>query len=154
MFRDFKKDQLKSPAEIFKAAKMKCVNCGEPVTKYKGPGDSTLCRKHQKNLVEYGGTGKVGVDHSHSRGKVCVCCGYDPQADQAIIDAANGDAVVLNQILRKLIHVDHIDGDHENNDPSNHQTLCYKCHAIKTILNKDYLPKSLRPGYLAEEFDE
>lgn len=33
--------------------------------------------------------------------------------------------------------VDHIDGDRENNDPHNHQTLCHNCHAYKTKINRD-----------------
>ena len=30
---------------------------------------------------------------------------------------------------------DHIDGDHTNDDPSNHMTLCANCHRLKTKLN-------------------
>ena len=29
-------------------------------------------------------------------------------------------------------HVDHIDGDAMNDDPSNHQPLCLSCHSSKT----------------------
>jgi hypothetical protein len=43
----------------------------------------------------------------------------------------------------KAIHpcqldVDHIDGDHKNNEPDNLQTLCSNCHRLKTWLNKDW----------------
>ena len=37
------------------------------------------------------------------------------------------------------LDVDHIDGNHQNNDPSNLQTLCANCHRLKTFLNKDYI---------------
>ena len=37
------------------------------------------------------------------------------------------------------LDVDHIDGNHKNNDPSNLQTLCANCHRLKTVKNKDYL---------------
>lgn len=30
------------------------------------------------------------------------------------------------------LDVDHIDGDHYNNDPDNLQTLCANCHRLKT----------------------
>jgi hypothetical protein len=30
------------------------------------------------------------------------------------------------------LDVDHIDGDHKNNDLSNLQTLCANCHRLKT----------------------
>jgi hypothetical protein len=32
------------------------------------------------------------------------------------------------------LDVDHIDGNHLNNDPSNLQTLCANCHRLKTYL--------------------
>lgn len=32
------------------------------------------------------------------------------------------------------LDVDHIDNNHENNDPSNLQTLCANCHRLKTFL--------------------
>ena len=35
------------------------------------------------------------------------------------------------------LDIDHIDGDHSNNDPSNIQTLCANCHRLKTWLNGD-----------------
>jgi len=37
------------------------------------------------------------------------------------------------------LDVDHVDGNHENNDPNNLQTLCANCHRLKTQLNKDFL---------------
>lgn len=35
------------------------------------------------------------------------------------------------------LDIDHIDGNHNNNDESNLQTLCANCHRLKTHLNKD-----------------
>ena len=35
------------------------------------------------------------------------------------------------------LDVDHIDGNKNNSDPSNFQTLCANCHRLKTFLNKD-----------------
>ena len=34
--------------------------------------------------------------------------------------------------------IDHIDGNHENNDLTNIQTLCANCHRLKTFLNRDW----------------
>ena len=42
---------------------------------------------------------------------------------------------------RSQLDVDHIDGNKENNDPSNYQTLCANCHRLKTFLNKDWQKK-------------
>ena len=37
-----------------------------------------------------------------------------------------------------ILHSDHKNGDHENNDPSNVQTLCNICHYIKGAESGDY----------------
>lgn len=37
------------------------------------------------------------------------------------------------------LDIDHIDGDHSNNDVSNLQVLCANCHRLKTIMNGDHL---------------
>ena len=34
--------------------------------------------------------------------------------------------------------VDHIDGNPHNNDPVNLQTLCFNCHAYKTLIYSDW----------------
>lgn len=44
----------------------------------------------------------------------------------------------------KIVHpcqlaVDHIDGNKQNNDPSNLQTLCHNHHALKTLLAGDHV---------------
>ena len=38
-------------------------------------------------------------------------------------------------------NIDHIDGNHKNEDVLNLQTLCANCHRLKTYLEKDYLSK-------------
>jgi hypothetical protein len=37
------------------------------------------------------------------------------------------------------LDVDNIDGDKNNNDPQNLQTLCANCHRLKTHRQKDYM---------------
>ncbi len=39
---------------------------------------------------------------------------------------------------RVQLDVDHIDGNHTNNDESNLQLLCANCHRLKTYENKDW----------------
>ena len=36
------------------------------------------------------------------------------------------------------LDVDHIDGNHDNNDTDNLKTLCANCHRLKTYINKDW----------------
>jgi hypothetical protein len=73
-----------------------------------------------------------------ARGKSCEICNYTPAEDPEIIKAAGGDLVELNRHARSQLEVNHIDGDHENNDPKNLQTLCLKHHRIITIKEKHY----------------
>jgi len=42
---------------------------------------------------------------------------------------------------RAQLDIDHIDGDHQNNDMTNLQTLCANCHRLKTQQNKDWESK-------------
>jgi hypothetical protein len=44
------------------------------------------------------------------------------------------------------LDVDHIDGDHGNNEVTNLQTVCKNCHALKTQHNKDWETKTLAFG--------
>lgn len=37
-----------------------------------------------------------------------------------------------------MLHVDHIDGNHDNDDPENLQTLCANCHSWKTNQEMDW----------------
>lgn len=44
------------------------------------------------------------------------------------------------------LDVDHIDGNNENNNITNLQTLCANCHRLKTYLNKDWENKKEAPA--------
>lgn len=46
--------------------------------------------------------------------------------------------------IQMQLDIDHIDGDHTNEDLSNLQTLCANCHRYKTYLNKDFLKKEYK----------
>ena len=41
------------------------------------------------------------------------------------------------------LDVDHVDGNRDNEDPSNFRTLCANCHRLKTHLEKDHIPKDV-----------
>ena len=43
-----------------------------------------------------------------------------------------------------VLDIDHIDGDKNNNQKNNLQTLCSNCHRLKTHKNRDYVNASLR----------
>ena len=60
-----------------------------------------------------------------------VCTFTHPTPQQ--LEATGLDATYLG-----WLQVDHKDGNHTNNDPSNLQTLCACCHNIKTYQNGDH----------------
>lgn len=47
----------------------------------------------------------------------------------------------FNAIDSCQLDVDHIDGNKNNNDPQNLQTLCANCHRLKSKLNRDNLTR-------------
>ena len=49
---------------------------------------------------------------------------------------------------RVQLDVDHIDGNHANNDISNLMTLCANCHRLKTQNNNDHMPVRGEPVYI------
>ena len=38
----------------------------------------------------------------------------------------------ITKMFPMFLSVDHLDGDHNNNDPDNLMTLCHNCHHVKT----------------------
>ncbi len=62
---------------------------------------------------------KVGKYEGYVRLPSCECCSF----------------LALHMCQ---LDTDHIDGDHDNNDPTNLQTLCSNCHRLKTWLNRDW----------------
>ena len=53
-------------------------------------------------------------------------------------DKRLGFKCTTNIYWEGMLDVDHIDGNHTNNDRSNLQTLCKCCHAYKSNLNEDW----------------
>ena len=140
--RDPNLDLLKEGTALRNARKTRCSieGCENFLTAYQGPGSDTLCRYHQKNLADYGGLATTKKSYSQHRGTHCEHCGYTPLTDKRVQDVE--DLKVRNRLCRTLLTVDHIDGNHENNDDENLQTLCTVCHAIKTVINGDTMTPS------------
>lgn len=140
-FLDRKFDSPKTGADIESALATTCraAGCESHLSLYKGPNSDRYCRKHQLECHEYGGLAKGSKPYSFVKTTVCSKCGKDvaklPQVE------AIADEVKRNRVLRTLIQVDHIDGNHDNDDIDNLQDLCLDCHAVKTTINEDYLNK-------------
>ena len=53
-------------------------------------------------------------------------------------DGRLGFPCTYNILFPGQLEMDHIDGNHRNNIPSNIQTLCKNCHAYKSKINGDH----------------
>lgn len=87
-------------------------------------------------------------------GRKTVSCGLDPKGRQQFRTRCR-TCIRRAQALRKDVcdhcgkqwvegtkfDTDHIDGNPANNNPSNVQTLCRPCHAVKTRINKEWANK-------------
>lgn len=92
-----------------------CVRCGTSfVAKRK---DKVFCRRKCKEIQR-----DWRLSYRAAKDTKCASCGF----------------VALHKCQ---LDVDHIDGDHSNDDPSNLQTLCANCHRLKTYMNGDHLSK-------------
>lgn len=99
---------------------------------------SHLTAKRQgKTLTEYRNQYHPYLQHrkdycENVDGRLGYTCNYIPPTEQELIDMG------LEPSFKGWLQVDHIDGNPNNNDLSNLQTLCACCHNLKTYKNKDY----------------
>ena len=142
-FRDPNKDKMKSPAVLKEQYRRTTVcmleDCDNPISIFDGPGGNILCREHQLECVEYGGMGKPTRPHTFYRGWECNTCGYDPREDPSIQEIE--DPYHQVRVARGVMHGDHIHLKSKggSNTADNINTLCCRCHMIKSYKEKDYL---------------
>jgi len=118
------------------------TGCNEGLSLKTGAGQHKLCKNHQLQLRENGGTARIDRLYTFDKVYMCSCCDYDPVVNNEFVKQMIKDGrsdADIQRAISACIHVDHIDGDHDNNDPSNLQYLCANCHAGKTIANNDHL---------------
>ena len=138
--RNPKYDLPKTTAQLKKDKDATCIVCGEAVSHYQGPGSGVLCREHQIEQREYGGMGRIDRPHTFHRKWTCDCCGRNVLEEPQLQDVEN--EFLKRRIARVLMHGDH---HHErkseggSDGAENVKSLCYVCHAKKTILNEDFL---------------
>jgi len=109
------------------------------LTIFEGPGSDSYCREHQLMLTEYGGMGKAERPHTFYRDWVCIKCGYDARLDPEILAIEDPWDQLL--VMRGVMHGDHIvrKSDGGEDTAENINSLCCRCHMIKTYKEKDYL---------------
>lgn len=123
---------------------LKCTidDCEKDLTMRKGECQDLLCEEHQKNLIVYGGTGRIDRPWTFHRGLVCEMC-KRPIADIIRMldpDLEHRDPILFNRQCRNMTIADHkirkADGGKDSKD--NIQTLCLNCNSYKTIMNEDW----------------
>lgn len=134
-------DKMKSPSQLEKELDHICSipGCGKGLTHMQGPGSEVLCREHQLYQREYGGMGRIDRPHTFHRTWVCSECGTNVLEDPRLADITDED--IKRRVARVLMHGDHhgerrADGGDDTKE--NIRSLCFVCHAKKTIINEDY----------------
>jgi len=125
---------------------------GKAVTvKFNVAGKTTHCLKHQLRKL----SGRVGPNwkRDHYRENLKPQCELSNKTWCNMYKEVKAmfEAYGLNPTRRELVmrtcqqfDVDHIDGNHYNNDPSNLQTLTKQAHKFKTDVMGDAIPTRYR----------
>ena len=134
-------DKMKTPAQLSKDLGNTCTipGCNKPLTHMDGPGSDSLCREHQLYQREYGGMGRLDRPHTFHRTWCCSECGYNALEDPRLADIE--DEMTKRRVARVLMHGDHHGerrADGGDDTAENIRSLCFVCHAKKTVLNEDY----------------
>ena len=81
----------------------------------------------------------TGMVRSKPYGWECNTCGYDPREDDAIVEIE--DPYHQLRVARGVMHGDHIHLKSKGGKDTaeNINTLCCRCHMIKTYKEQDYL---------------
>lgn len=148
MIRDPNKDKRKADYIIKEqvARRATCIleGCNRSISNYEGPGSNVLCRKHQRQQIDYGGYGRHEREHTFHRNDVCQCCGKDINDDERWDLAQKYFNVELDEIQKHEIKRRYNHGDHEhrkadggNNSAENTNAYCSFCHWVKTVINND-----------------
>lgn len=123
--------------------------CCAPAVKTKLPigGKTILCLRHQLYLM----SGRVGQNWDRDRYRehmksYCELRGWTWADEFRLVKKQVERATIVAtklQIIRwtsQMFDVDHIDGNHNNNNPSNLQTLYCPAHRLKSRYNGDHNP--------------
>jgi ribosomal protein L37E len=90
-----------------------------------------ICRVCSNRYVAINYYNKTtGITHWKNRCVRCVKDAYHPYRKQKDTICARCG---FQQEHACQMDVDHIDGNHKNNDSANLQTLCANCHRLKTL---------------------
>jgi hypothetical protein len=104
-----------------------CTECGAVKIKPRSNGKWRCKTGWRKGSKVYRSKKRYDKPYRIHKKDICEQCGFVP-------------------IHTVQLDVDHIDGNHYNNDVNNLQTLCANCHRLKTYINKDNIKQKEAPA--------
>ena len=104
-----------------------CKECGQVKIKRRPNGKWRCKVGWKKGAKVYRSNKRYDKLYRNHKKDICERCGFVPEH-------------------RCQLDVDHIDGNHNNDNLSNLQTLCANCHRLKTYLNKDHIKQKKAPA--------
>jgi hypothetical protein len=113
-------------------------NCANP-----GCGKPSFCNGHRwshfcshcRNVSQGRAEPKPHITYLRTG----ICGNYNGRVDLGFSCYTNWK-LVKKERAKIVTHMDHIDGNHLNNDPANLQELCPYCHDTKSKINGDKDP--------------
>jgi len=146
MVRTLLQDQRKNKRDVQRIIENKILcdvpGCDELISLYRGPYSDTKCRDHQLQGIEYGGNASANRTYTYHKLDHCEDCGWTPYTDPYFKLEEFESEHDMKRCQDKMLTVDHINGNHDDNREENCQTLCDRCHKKKSHINKDWLTSS------------
>lgn len=96
-----------------------CADCGLPARYHSKNTDGSV--KYWRNICTmcHKNRGQKQYKYRINKKTYCEMCGFIA-------------------IHRVQLDVDHIDGNHQNSEQTNLQTICANCHRLKTVMSGDH----------------
>lgn len=120
----------------------KCINigCNNPVVCCKGNQHSPPSERALRTVCSYCHTASFGKTKKDGN-KVQLRKGvvsFKKLFCENIDGHVTGEKCTASNLISGQLELDHIDGNHINNIPSNVQTLCKNCHSLKSMQAGDF----------------
>ena len=116
-----------------------CVICETNPQKRKGDKYKAICRSCE--LERWVESPKKKKDTTKSKSSFKPATPRKKKFHYSQVKKDTCEMCNFNSVYKCQFDVDHIDGNHSNNNLDNLQTLCANCHRLKTHLNGDHKKK-------------
>ena len=110
----------------YQADRPDCVHCGQKARYHTKQADGSV--KYWRNICTmcHKNHGQAQYKYRLHKKDYCETCGF----------------VAVHRVQ---LDVDHIDGNHKNDNPDNLKTVCSNCHRLKTVMSGDHTGAAFIP---------